>query len=106
MRDWSAINVLCSLLLLQVCQGELSKYDTLLQHKLLHFNTTHVCYACDTYFVTLESLLLHINSVHRDILGSYPKGDAFICLVCVQRFAYVQRFCKQGILLKSMIKIL
>ena len=71
----------------EVCQGELNRFDALLQHKLLHFNTGHVCYVCDSYFVNVENLLLHMSSVHRDILGAYPKGDAFVCPICVQRFS-------------------
>lgn len=76
----------------EVCQGEFGDQSNLIQHKLLHFNTSHVCYLCDCYFVSTSTMVMHMSTIHRTHNPSYlsGKGDserAFVCSICLQRFS-------------------
>ena len=75
----------------EVCQGEFSDQDVLLQHKLLHFNTSHVCYICDCYFMNTSTLIMHIATNHRNLnpamTGRNDPDRSFLCSICLQRFS-------------------
>ena len=72
------------LLVCEVCQAEFAAFETLLLHKLCHFNTRHVCYVCDCYFADTDALILHIATLHRQLARAigYYKTEverAFAC---------------------------
>ncbi len=73
----------------EVCQSELGSQKHLQVHKLCHFNTSHVCYACDTYFVHADTLIMHMATLHRDLNpnGQAAIDDGLVCSVCLQRFS-------------------
>ena len=73
----------------EVCQSELASQKHLQTHKLCHFNTSHVCYACDTYFVHSDTLVMHMATLHRDLnpAGQSAIDDGLLCSVCLQRFS-------------------
>ena len=73
----------------EVCQSELASQKHLQTHKLCHFNTSHVCYACDTYFVHSDTLVMHMATLHRDLnpAGQAAIDDGLVCSVCLQRFS-------------------
>ena len=73
----------------EVCQCELPSQKHLQTHKLCHFNTSHVCYACDTYFVHSDTLVMHMATMHRDLNpgGQASIDDGLVCSVCLQRFS-------------------
>ena len=73
----------------EVCQCELPSQKHLANHKLCHFNTSHVCYACDTYFVHSDTLVMHMATLHRDLNpgGQAAIDDGLVCSVCLQRFS-------------------
>ena len=73
----------------EVCQFELASQKYLQTHKLCHFNTSHVCYACDTYFVHSDTLVMHMATLHRDLnpAGQTAIDDGLVCSVCLQRFS-------------------
>ncbi|ELU05742.1 hypothetical protein CAPTEDRAFT_66282, partial [Capitella teleta] len=67
----------------EVCQGEFLYQEVLQTHKLLHFNTSHVCYACDCYFLKTETLIGHMNTIHGNMSyhcnrcqKAFPTQDA------------------------------
>ena len=70
----------------EVCQCELASQKHLQTHKLCHFNTSHVCYACDTYFVHSDTLVMHMATMHRDLNpgGQAAIDDGLVCSVCLQ----------------------
>ena len=70
----------------EVCQCELASQKHLQTHKLCHFNTSHVCYACDTYFVHADTLVMHMATMHRDLNpgGQAAIDDGLVCSVCLQ----------------------
>lgn len=60
----------------EVCQAEFVSFDTLLLHRLCHFNTRHVCYVCDSYFSDTARLVDHVGQQHRELsraLGYYKN---------------------------------
>lgn len=73
----------------EVCQGEFLFQEVLQAHKLLHFNTRHVCYACDSYFLKAETLIAHMTTIHgsMSVLSQNHKGEIFVCSICLQRFS-------------------
>ena len=72
------------LLVCEVCQAEFAAFETLLLHKLCHFNTRHVCYVCDCFFADTDALIVHIATLHRQLARAdgYYKTEverAFAC---------------------------
>ena len=80
------------LLVCEVCQAEFPNFEILLLHKLCHFNTRHVCYVCDCYFASTDSLVVHLATIHHNLskASGYYKAEAeraFACCICLQRFS-------------------
>ena len=73
----------------EVCQSELGSQKLLQTHKLCHFNSSHVCYACDNYFVHADTLVLHMATVHRDLnpAGQAAIDEGLVCSICLQKFS-------------------
>ncbi len=85
------INYVPDMYVCEVCQAELSSPKVLNLHKLCHFNTSHVCYVCDCYFQTPNTMVVHMTTQHSDLnpaSQSIADGlECLLCAICLQRFA-------------------
>ena len=71
--------------------------DTLRHHKLVHLNTSSVCYVCDCVFIDTSKAIgsrisMHLATNHKMLCtptGTYkPEAErAFVCSICLQRFS-------------------
>ena len=68
----------------ELCLAEMPSLPLLHTHKLVHFNTRYVCYACDLYFERPSNTVLHINARHRDCTLTPKLSDA-TCAFCLVR---------------------
>lgn len=80
----------------EVCNVDLGSQSKLQVHKLCHFNTSHICYVCDSYFAMVETMIMHVASAHQDLNPANLTNDPelFVCSICLQRFSSKTSFIK------------
>lgn len=78
-------------LVCEICRAYFSETDQLQEHKLLHLNTSNVCYLCDTFFANRYLLARHVVCQHSERFGVKQNEEGvhepYTCAICILRFS-------------------